>query len=347
MLLLPLLIFSDLNPITDRNDVTAVQIEFQVKSEDVGAFTLYSTSRVEQLVPFSRMDPDRRAVVIDLVTKSEDRDVTQFIRAPVDPETTWSVTPSTVSGLLDVLDPVTSSTVSVPTVLLTSTFTRPGPPDEEVVTYEAELELDQALRTQLFDALSTFTAGQQSSAPVTIPGLLHFLLRLPGSATVVDLTDEPADVVVRLNRGTTALPAGATLQDMVEEGVSLWWSLERPGTAGGVEMYTVSNEIAPSALTAALGSSGILAIYLTVVLAVGRLARDALGNPSNEIIYSEMPDPRDLLELAAAVVTARFEEYPGHLQDENHLYDLLVNLFRSPELLIRLTREKEDSPDPK
>ena len=46
------------------------------------------------------------------------------------------------------------------------------------------------------------------------------------------------------------------------------------------------------------------------------------------------------------VVTARFEEYPGHLQDETHLYDLRVTLFRSPELLIRLTREKENIPGP-
>ena len=43
-----------------------------------------------------------------------------------------------------------------------------------------------------------------------------------------------------------------------------------------------------------------------------------------------------------SVKIAQSEDYTGHYADEKKLYMLLLNLFRSPDMLVRVTKEKTD-----
>ncbi len=40
--------------------------------------------------------------------------------------------------------------------------------------------------------------------------------------------------------------------------------------------------------------------------------------------------------------TAQSARYPNHLVDEMHLYNILIRLMRSPEILIRITKRKDE-----
>jgi hypothetical protein len=52
-----------------------------------------------------------------------------------------------------------------------------------------------------------------------------------------------------------------------------------------------------------------------------------------------MPRTTDLMEFCDGIYIARLE---GDLKREQSLYDLLIKLYRSPELLLKLTgNEKE------
>lgn len=66
-------------------------------------------------------------------------------------------------------------------------------------------------------------------------------------------------------------------------GIPLWWSVQlysASTTLSGIEITTASDNIASSSFTSLLGASGILAVYATVVLAVGSFARDKFGSPT-------------------------------------------------------------------
>jgi hypothetical protein len=108
----------------------------------------------------------------------------------------------------------------------------------------------------------------------------------------------------------------------------------------GLILNLVSDKVAPAFLTATLGTYSIVAVYLTVVLAIGRLARSAFISPTHRIPYEEMPDTSELLELTEGIRIATRAEYEGHNKDEMHLYFVLIKLYRSQEILIRLTKEK-------
>ena len=46
--------------------------------------------------------------------------------------------------------------------------------------------------------------------------------------------------------------------------------------------------------------------------------------------------------VTQSVKIAQSEVYTGHYADEKKLYMLLLNLFRSPDMLVRVTKEKTD-----
>jgi hypothetical protein len=100
--------------------------------------------------------------------------------------------------------------------------------------------------------------------------------------------------------------------------------------------------IAPQFLVSVLGSYSVLAIYVTIVLAVGQLVRSSFGAPSTRIPLNEMPDCTELLELCDGIRTARASNRPGHLIDEMHLFRILLRIMRSPEALILVTKRKTD-----
>lgn len=60
------------------------------------------------------------------------------------------------------------------------------------------------------------------------------------------------------------------------------------------------------------------------------------------IPYENMPDPRDLLELCSSIRIAQSETYEGHYADEQKLFGLLRDIFRSPDMLFRVTKEKSE-----
>lgn len=47
-----------------------------------------------------------------------------------------------------------------------------------------------------------------------------------------------------------------------------------------------------------------------------------------------------LFVLEQGIRVATRAKYPGHNKDEMQLYFILIKLFRSPEILIRVTKEK-------
>jgi hypothetical protein len=214
---------------------------------------------------------------------------------------------------------------------------------------------------------------QVVGAPVSISSVYPLALRLPATGLPVSLGMGSRSVALTLHRispNTTALTAGQVtgsphsnvLRPLGAQPYSLlplWWTLSlaaddpfaggaAPGnassssTAGGLVFNLVSDKVAPSLLVSTLGGYSVLAIYVTVVLAVGRLIRSAWGSDPARIPIEELPDCTELLELCEGIRTAQRGTYTGAHVDEMHLYRVLIRLLRSPEMLIRVTAPKKE-----
>lgn len=84
----------------------------------------------------------------------------------------------------------------------------------------------------------------------------------------------------------------------------------------------------------------ILGLYTTFVFVVSRLIRGFFDDLSFKVIYTQLPCVRRVLQLCLDIYLVRES---GEFELEEDLYAKLIFLYRSPETLIKWTRNPEMS----
>ena len=135
----------------------------------------------------------------------------------------------------------------------------------------------------------------------------RYVFRAPTSMSLESLTPEVSKyqtVMLQLHMGNYSQfipPQYRTSHDATDKDVYMWWTVsvtpDEPSFSSGLVFNIMSDKIAPSFLTSSLGSGSILAVYATLVLAIGRLVRSGLGSPTYMIMFNELKNPDDLMEL--------------------------------------------------
>ena len=82
---------------------------------------------------------------------------------------------------------------------------------------------------------------------------------------------------------------------------------------------------------------GIIALYVTFVLAVGQVIRGFISGSAGSAPIQDMADPSTIARLADHVHLARSG---GDLKLEEELYCHLINILRSPETLMEITGDR-------
>ena len=98
-----------------------------------------------------------------------------------------------------------------------------------------------------------------------------------------------------------------------------------------------------------LGSIGIIGLYITILITVGGVIRNFLLPQVTDLLYllyfliipsySEIADSRLLLSLIHSIYICRYSNYRNHFKDEKRIYELLIRVFRSSDLFVKLTEE--------
>ena len=73
---------------------------------------------------------------------------------------------------------------------------------------------------------------------------------------------------------------------------------------------------------------------------VGQFLRSSVSGLQAKIMYVDLPDPINLITMCEDIFTAR-EDLDLHLERE--LYNELIEIYRSPETIIEMTKAKVKS----
>ncbi|XP_077078207.1 piezo-type mechanosensitive ion channel component 2 [Siphateles boraxobius] len=134
------------------------------------------------------------------------------------------------------------------------------------------------------------------------------------------------------------------------ENVQEWWIVNQtePGplnkvkvkneTKSGLELYIFSDQVSPPSL-GFLAGYGIMGLYMSVVLVIGKFVREFFSGISHTIMFEELPNVDRILKLCTDIFLVR---ETGELDLEEDLYAKLIFLYRSPETMIKWTREKSE-----
>uniref|UniRef100_A0A8C9TX84 Piezo type mechanosensitive ion channel component 2 n=1 Tax=Scleropages formosus TaxID=113540 RepID=A0A8C9TX84_SCLFO len=122
-----------------------------------------------------------------------------------------------------------------------------------------------------------------------------------------------------------------------------WWIVNqtdschsKPKNRTGLELCVFSDQVSPPSL-GFLAGYGIMGLYASVVLVIGKFVREFFSGISHTIMFEELPNVDRILKLCTDIFLVR---ETGELDLEEDLYAKLIFLYRSPETMIKWTREK-------
>jgi len=354
LIMLPMILFSNLNPALQPNLVHTGSLEAQFSIASSGASVpIYSAQTVG-----SSLTGDDFEVLIQSALVGDtsslpgnyDAQCASFHRYSSD---TWSIPPPIKASLLDALSSPSSGDAdgdgvedsSDVALDLFATFQRQGPSGYETVRLQFSQPLSAQQRMVTYQMLS----GNLTAGPLHVPAIYPELIQLSSTsdlATPMDVGEgEGLNLMLQEIEGlkywdiwTDVLPMNRTSycwQGSATESVAVMMRTQ------GVIFNLVSIRYVPQvASTLGLGSASVFGLYSLILITIGGGVRRFVNFDLIKLFIHEIPDSTDLLELCQGIRTVRAQNYDGALKDEMKLYLTLLHLLRNPGELMRVTRLK-------
>ncbi|KAK2848626.1 hypothetical protein Q5P01_008460 [Channa striata] len=182
--------------------------------------------------------------------------------------------------------------------------------------------------------LASLLLGNRNES-VFVPNLFPNYIRAPNGAEA-----KPVSQLYKENESgylniTLFLRSNGQLN---KSGNQEWWDIAIAGPAPSskvLPMVIFNDKVSPPSL-GFLAGYGIMGLYVSVVLVIGKFVRGFFSEISHSIMFEELPCVDRILKLCTDIFLVR---ETGELELEEELYSKLIFLYRSPETMIKWTRD--------
>ncbi|XP_028449157.1 piezo-type mechanosensitive ion channel component 2 isoform X1 [Perca flavescens] len=243
----------------------------------------------------------------------------------------WTISPPSRKNLINMLDSEDEFPITVSwSVQRNQTFGAKA----ETASGKRGAVLESDTKKQLIALLN----GTTSNSRVILKEIFPRFIRAP--------SDSDAKPVLHLLKDNKMLDITLTLEraQNVLDQIQEWWVVDQmergPITKNkfdrGLELYVFSDQVSPPSL-GFLAGYGIMGLYASVVLVIGKFVREFFSGISHTIMFEELPNVDRILKLCTDIFLVR---ETGELDLEEDMYAKLIFLYRSPETMIKWTREK-------
>uniref|UniRef100_A0A670YYB1 Piezo type mechanosensitive ion channel component 1 (Er blood group) n=1 Tax=Pseudonaja textilis TaxID=8673 RepID=A0A670YYB1_PSETE len=215
-------------------------------------------------------------------------------------------------------------------------------------TWNFQRDLSKGGKTEYTSQKHTMDLSQKSLVRQNLAGMLQGTHRAPmarGEAVsfsapaslsrspLPDGEDSYLDVEVQLEQ--QRVRPGNSSTSFLE-----WWMIQLAECQAECQilpMVIFSDKVSPPSL-GFLAGYGIMGLYVSIVLVIGKFVRGFFSEISHSIMFEELPCVDRILTLCSHIFLVR---ETGELELEEELYAKLIFLYRSPETMIKWTREKD------
>ncbi|KAA0718548.1 Piezo-type mechanosensitive ion channel component 2 [Triplophysa tibetana] len=204
------------------------------------------------------------------------------------------------------------------------------------------IQLNNKTRLELGKLLEDSGNNNAQTQPVLIQNIFPRYIRAPS-----DSNTKPIDQLYKVDQFMNFTLSLKKSSMNSSSSIQEWWIVNQtesgPIRVGSkteqdscLEIYVFSDQVSPPSL-GFLAGYGIMGLYMSVVLVIGKFVREFFSGISHTIMFEELPNVDRILKLCKDIFLVR---ETGELDLEEDLYSKLIFLYRSPETMIKWTREK-------
>lgn len=321
----PLLLFSSANPNTTLNNVQGARFSLSLIDSSRAEYNILTISSIRNMSEVStemylQMSHEK------MVDDNDEREACQRLEMLSYPDDEWIISPPKLQVLIYSLQQAANESAAEEFKWkLTYHFHRPGPPGANDVSGENGVTLSPEALQELATVLG---GGNKSETTLHIPNLIptHFRLTPTSDPIVLHPKDgKYSGVVLTLKRRSD----------------DTWWELHADGPSHSRQnlvVYTVSTLIWNTPINLSKTGYSVIGLYIAGVWSVGQFLRLLFSGMHNKIIYTDMQDVTYLIMICEGIYIARHNK---KMALEEQLYRKLIKIFRTPDLLIKLTRRRD------
>ncbi|XP_069469470.1 piezo-type mechanosensitive ion channel component 2 isoform X2 [Ambystoma mexicanum] len=202
----------------------------------------------------------------------------------------------------------------------------------EITFDKYTVDLPPDTRKDLAQMMSDNTT--KAAANVVLEKIFPWYIKAPSDSTTKSVRQ-------LLKNGEYVNLTVSLKKEISPEGIREWWVVNQTSrtfnkNVNSLEMVVFSDKVSPPSL-GFLAGYGIMGLYASVVLVIGKFVREFFSGISHSIMFEELPNVDRILKLCTDIFLVR---ETGELELEEDLYAKLIFLYRSPETMIKWTREK-------
>ena len=363
LLLAPIFLFSSINPVLSPNKVTSADLTVELRVRVNSSLAVYNIYQAQaQSVDMSGDDLDaaERYLMTSPLTQKFDPECLLFPRhssvswvLPAGPRGALANNLVAHARFLNKTKQTFSSSTSTSQaeLVFTTYFKRYGPPTAKTVSMEVVSPLTSSQALEMGTMINDIS---DEKAEVAVERALPRLLNLPPRDQVIKLSKSAPDPNPS-DDATTILSL-----ERLDDSLMIWGLRTKQITLAGVKegfcgmteyteegsqgvLYATMSDRFLSGVVEQLGldSYSMLALYAFIFVAIGGVVRRHFQFKIEDVMIYEIPNPDYLLRLCRGLRMLRAHRYPGCRRDEIKLFHTLIQMLRSPDILIKVTRNKD------
>ena len=369
LLIIPILLFSSLNPTNQLNNVNSANIKIELGFKDkLGLFknyTLYESTKPVLIMNFEK-NKDELNQEWELYNYSESAEVNNFPKEQIQrlnfsntSERNWGMTKPQIINLINLLNfnhtfYENDNNIVEVQLIIDYKFERYLPEEamtpigrHGIIIYDSTNKTINSTKeiNKIRQAISNC-----SSAEAIFKNFYSAPLRLTANIDTREIKDEGVFNDLDIYLGFTGCKPikedeMENFSDYViynketEVNNSYLESYFTFGILGqngkeGIFFYILSDKVS----TTTSGYS-VVTFYITFILLVGNYVRNFFAGEPKKVFLTEMPECYDIIDLCEGIKIAR---YSYDFEQEENLYYILIELMRSPDYLKLLTKSSTE-----
>lgn len=340
ILIIPLFLYSSLNPTNEINNINSAQLKVYLSFIDINLqeknYLIFENDWAEGINKMPNKIWEDFGYSKSFYTKTFPQEQIQIASFYTEPENSLSdfklshIITSIESLLYQSSSP--NATISDENVkcnlVIEAIFKRPLPNEAKTVTKKSELVI-----CDLKDIKSSGCNGLNQTYMLFNNSDSHYIdnnvtINIPGFSPYVRLTAsaEPKSIELekQINRAIILKPIYKNRAYLFE----IYFENIKDGL--GLQYHLFNDKVSSSTL-----GYSILGFYSAFILVIGTYVTNIFNYNPERIIIGEMPHPEKLLNLCECVKISR---YTYDFKKEEYLYSILIEIMRTPDFIKKLTQ---------